>query len=201
MKYTYFLSRIVGLAALILVILFPMAHVAEAACHNATSLLAVGSSVSISSICTVAQDTIAVADYATSQNSVNDAVTTITAAVTINSGSAATSTLGSGSFNIGVGGSIAIGSTKAQVKPDYPVWVTDGDADGWVGTAWTLSTATASGKWRVGLLKSIATLDCNDAAFSATNTCYGAFYPAFYPSFGPYGGFSPYGSFYPMFSP
>jgi hypothetical protein len=187
-------------AALILIILFPMAKQTAAACFNGTSLFAVGSATSISSLCTISANTSEVSDFATGQNSTNTSVTTITAAVTVTSGTSGTTTFGSGSFVIGSGGSIAVGSTQAQVKPGYPAWLVDADAD-FYALNWTANTATAAGRQRLGLMKSVGTLDCNDNAYSTTNTCYAAFYPAFYPSFGPYGGFSPYSGFYPQFSP
>ncbi len=65
---------------------------------------------------------------------------------------------------------VAIGSSNAAVVLG-PVYIGDGEADGWAGS-WTLATATASGKRRLGLMRSFSTLDCNDAAYSVTNSCY-----------------------------
>lgn len=151
-----------------------------AACFDATTLAAIGNT-SISSPCTVAANTSEVNDYTTSENSVNAAVTTITAAVTVNSGTTGTTVFGSGSFSIGTGGSIAIGSTSVTIKPGYPVWVTDAEADGWPAD-WTFATATASGKRRLGLMRGL-TSDCSDAAYSEANSCY-SYGQAWYYSYG-----------------
>jgi hypothetical protein len=123
-----------------------------------------------------------------------------------------TQTIALGSILATGSGSIAI-ANGGKIYPGRGIWVADADGDGWGAGTYpspvsTFYTATASGRRRLSLMKS-HTSDCNDNAFSASNTCYSAFYPsfypafypAFYPSFGPYGGFSPYGGFYPQFSP
>jgi hypothetical protein len=118
--------------------------------------------------------------------------------LTVNSGQ----TVALGSILATGSGSISIPS-GGRILPGNGIWVGDVDGDGW-GTGTypsaisTFYSATASGRRRLSLMKS-TTADCNDNAYSVTNTCYSAFYPTFYPAF--YPAFSPYGSFYPQFGP
>jgi len=156
--------------------------------------------------CTIAAQTVEGTDTCTVSEAAgvaNTSTLTITSAITMNDGTAqAKTTLIAGKLSIGSGGSISLSTgANVQVRPGAGLWVTDGEADGWAATGFPLFSATASGKRRMCLMRSDTTVDCNDAAFSTTNTCYPAFSPygGFYPS--QYGGFSPYGSFYPQFSP
>lgn len=73
-------------------------------------------------------------------------------------------TLSGGSLSVQAGGALNLGAS----------WISDGDADNWATgfAAGNLFTATASGRRRLGLMSSTSTADCNDAAFSLTNTCY-----------------------------
>ena len=99
--------------------------------------------------------------------------TTSTAALTLSSGSitinnggvlrAASISLSGGTISLQNGGKIEPGS-------GHPLFVADGDGDGWA-TNFTLYTATASGRRRLGLMKGFATTDCNSSKYSATNTC------------------------------
>ncbi len=118
-------------------------------------------------------------------NGVTEASTTNTAtlslttggAITINNGgklSVGSLTIGSGSISVQSGG---------VIKASSPIWIKDGDSDGWVhafATTGEFLTATASGSRRLGLMKSYVTDDCNDAALSLTNTCYAYAQSAYY---------------------
>jgi hypothetical protein len=162
----------------------------------------------VNTTCTVAADTVEGIDTAETQedSTVNSAVLTVgsSGAITINSGSGGTTKFIFGSMSVTTGGSVSIGSTSVNILVGNGIWVTDGDGDGWANgfdVASDFFSATASGIRRFGHMLSDDTADCDDAAYSATNTCYGAFYPSFYPGFSPYGGFNPYNSFYPSFYP
>lgn len=96
------------------------------------------------------------------------------------------------------------GSTSAG-----PLWVVDGDADGWSANFTTTYTATASGRRRRSLMRGTTT-DCNDAAYLESNTCYsygqGYYYgygQGYYYGYGEgsyvYG--TPYHIFWPGFTP
>jgi len=150
---------------------YPVTQV-SAACLSPTAKVAAGGSASITENCTVAADTTEVYDYTTSENSINAAVITISATVTLNSGVSGNTTFGGGSYTLGAGGSIAVGGSNIQVKPGYPIWVADTDADGFPNSLSTLYTSTASGRRRLGLMRTTTT-DCNDNSFSLTNACSG----------------------------
>ena len=98
--------------------------------------------------------------------------------LTVNQG--ATLTLNAGQIlvinpgkGIAINGSIAI-NTTAQIKKTY-LWMTDVDGDGWPAniTQIAQNTAPANGRRRY-LMASVATPDCNDAAYSLTNDCGGS---------------------------
>lgn len=101
-----------------------------------------------------------------------------------------TLSLGGGYLTVQNGGQLSVGSSS------NPKWVADADADGWAAN-FTTYDATAAGRRRLGLMRSTTVADCNDNAYSVTNTCYTSFYPSFYPNFYP----SFYPSFYPTFYP
>ena len=130
-----------------------------------------------SSTCTIDADSTEVVESAQNDeaSTTNDGVLTVSGAITMNSGVSGTTTLAVGSFTLSGTGSIALGSTSVAIKlggtGGTATWVTDGDADGYAG-AWTYYTSTAAGRRRMGLMRSSVDLDCNDAAYSETNTCY-----------------------------
>lgn len=106
-------------------------------------------------------------------NPVNvESSTTNSAAITLGSGSAVTINNGGSLITNSLvlnGGTLAI-QTGGQARINAPLYVADADADGWPDS-WTMYTATASGRRRLGLMRSFGSLDCNAASYSATNTC------------------------------
>ena len=86
-------------------------------------------------------------------------------AITINNGG----TLAVNSLSI-TAGTIAIQS-GGQILLNAPLYVGDADADGW-STNFTLYTASASGRRRLGLMRNFTTVDCGDASYSTANSCY-----------------------------
>jgi len=99
----------------------------------------------------------------------------VSADITINSTSSGTTTLAVGSLTITTGGSIIIGTSNARIKINQPIYFSDADGDGW-GTDFNYSIATAPGKRRRSLMKSISLADCDDAdagtAGGTSNTYY-----------------------------
>ena len=85
-------------------------------------------------------------------------------AITINNGG----TLAVNSLSI-TAGTIAI-QTGGQIKFNTPLYVADADADGYP-VDFTLYTASASGRRRLGLMRSFATADCGDSTYSTANSC------------------------------
>lgn len=89
-------------------------------------------------------------------------------AITINNGG----TLAVNSLSI-TGGSIAI-QTGGQIKLNTPLYIADDDADGHA-VDFTLYTASASGRRRLGLMSNFTTVDCNDGSalvFTSHAQCY-----------------------------
>ncbi len=145
-----------------------------ATAHAACFTRAIGNTTQ-SAACTIAADTFECADKTAgnTESGNNNAVLTITAAITINSGTTGTTRLHAGSYSIGSGGSIAIGSSAVSIKvgSEGACFLTDGEADGWFLNT-TLQTATASGRRRLGVMRHHTTTDCSDTAYSETNTCW-----------------------------
>lgn len=100
-------------------------------------------------------------------SSANAATLTLNAgaSVTINTGGA----LASGSVVLN-GGTIAIAS-GGILEPGAPLYVADGDGDGWASNPATLYTATQSGRRRFSLMRSPTTADCSDTNYSTANQC------------------------------
>ncbi|MBI3577160.1 hypothetical protein HY086_03940 [Candidatus Gottesmanbacteria bacterium] len=141
--------------------------------HAACFTTAIGDKTN-SAACTIAADTFECDDKTTNntESGADNAVLTVsTAAITINSGSTGTTRLNVGSLSITSSGSISVGSSKVNIDLGTGCWVTDADVDGWAAN-FTLNTATASGKRRLGVMRHPSTTDCNDAAYSTTNTCW-----------------------------
>ena len=86
-------------------------------------------------------------------------------AITINNGG----TLAVDSISI-PSGSISI-QAGGQIKLNTPLYVADADADGYA-VGFTLYTASASGRRRLGLMRNFTTVDCGDASYSTANSCY-----------------------------
>lgn len=102
----------------------------------------------------------------------NEASTSNSASLTISGGGI---TINNGGIlrasNINLtGGTIAI-QTGGQINANSPIYITDADADGWP-LNFTLYTSTASGKRRLGLMRSYVTADCNDTNdYRVDNQC------------------------------
>jgi hypothetical protein len=129
-------------------------------------------------------DECAVDEAATANTST---LTVSAAALTVTAGTAGTTKLTTGSLVItGANASVTIDDPAAEVDVGNGMWVTDGDADGY-GLDTTYYAATASGKRRLCLMREApgTTLDCNDAAYSDTNSCWSyAYGQAWYYAYG-----------------
>lgn len=100
--------------------------------------------------------------------------TTNTASITVSNGAtltvAADQTIAVGSL-IPSDGSIAI-ITGGQIKIGSPLWMTDADNDGYPSATTQVIQATQpTNGQRRNLMASLATTDCNDGAYSTTNSC------------------------------
>lgn len=101
------------------------------------------------------------------------------------------STLNVGSISVTTGGSISqpVGARTINVGGvggSAPLWVGDADADGFATNYDTTYTATAAGRRRKYFMRGISN-DCNDNAYSTTNTCYAygqGYYQAYYYGYG-----------------
>ncbi len=144
------------------VIIFPTN--AKAACNFYASETTSNKNVNWSTSCTVA--TIEGADNANNVESLTSNSASLTlltgGAVTINS----TGSLVLGSLSLS-GGNTAI-QQGGSIQLGAPLYVSDADADGWPGS-FTFYSATASGKRRLGLMKSYSTADCNDNLYDAAS--------------------------------
>lgn len=138
-----------------------------AACNFHSSMTAANKSLaSWSSTCTIS-GVEGVDNPGNSETSTtNSAIITISGgAITINNGGF----LKSGTINLS-GGTIAV-QAGGQLNTNSPLYVSDNDTDGWPAN-FTLYSASAGGKRRLGLMKSYTTLDCNDVNdFKLTNCC------------------------------
>lgn len=136
-----------------------------AATCNITSI----GNVSISSsVCSIDSFTIEGIDIASTENATtNPATLTITdTAITINTNAS----LIAGTINLLGTSSVSVLATGASIKTGA-VWALDSDADGWPSNPLQLFDAPLAGRRRLGLMSSIATLDCNDGSSSVTNSC------------------------------
>lgn len=100
--------------------------------------------------------------------------TTNTGSLTLSNGASitinATGTLVVGQLNL-LSGSIAI-AQGGKILPGSAIYVTDADADGWASSFSTLTTATASGRRRLSLMRSTTATDCNDISdYRLNNQC------------------------------
>ncbi len=145
---------------------------AHAACTSSPTgdLPGWGPTVTLSS-CNKTISTVTGVDYASSEAS-----TTNTSALTLSGTSSLTINTGGhltvGSLVVSPGTSISIAS-GGEIKLNTPLYAPDADGDGWATSAVdavTLSTATASGKRRLSLMKGW-TADCGDSSFAESNVC------------------------------
>jgi hypothetical protein len=131
----------------------------------------------VSSACALTTDAIegtdgcAVDEAATA----NTATLTVSGAVlTVTAGTVGTTTLTTGNIIVtGANAGITIDDPAAQVLVGNGTWVADGDADGYALNT-TYYSATAAGRRRVCLMRAApgTTIDCNDASYSDTNSCW-----------------------------
>ena len=132
-----------------------------------------GGTYALDQSCSVTADTLEGLDYANNIETATANAATIAVptgvTLTVPSGIAGSTTLTTGTLSL-TGGAIVMGSSNAQIKLNTALYVADADADGWASNT-TYYTATASGKRRLGLMRSFSTLDCNDAAYSVANSC------------------------------
>ena len=147
--------------------LFTHPRVVEAACNFHQLMTSSTKDVSnFTSTCTIT----AVEGVDNPQNT--ETSTTTNASLTLGTNSAITinngGTLAVNSLSIPAG-SIAI-QTGGQIKLNTPLYVADADADGYA-VDFTLYTASASGRRRLGLMRSFTAADCGDATYSTANSC------------------------------
>ncbi|MGC9968588.1 MAG: fibronectin type III domain-containing protein [Minisyncoccia bacterium] len=90
--------------------------------------------------------------------------------LTINSGQTIVFDIGS-SFVLNGTGSLVLVGTGKLVK-SY-LWILDADGDGWPSTTTVVASSTSPGAGyrRLNLMLSRTVVDCNDGAYSLTNTC------------------------------
>lgn len=144
-------------------------HVLPKPVMASCGLKSIGNTTITDSVCSIDTGTVEGADIAANESSTsNTSVLTLSnTTITINTNA----TLAVGSIEAsGTTSSIVITASGASFMSGNGIWITDGDADGWAAS-FTLYTATASGKRRLGLMRSSTTADCGDAAYDTGNTC------------------------------
>lgn len=132
------------------------------------AITSIGSVSVSSSVCSIDSFTAEGIDIATSEQSTeNTATLTLTdTAITINTNAS----LITGTINLQGTSSVSVLATGASIKTGA-VWVLDADADGWPSSPIQLFDTPLAGRRRLGLMSSVATLDCNDGSASVTNSC------------------------------
>jgi hypothetical protein len=127
----------------------------------------------VSESCSITADSLDGLDYANNveEATTNPASITVPTGVTLTipSGILGSTILATGSLIL-TGGTVVVGSANAIVKLNTPLYAADADADGWPNDT-TYFTATASGRRRLSLMRSRATADCLDSAYSPGNSC------------------------------
>lgn len=148
-----------------IVITMCLPHQVSASC----AIKSIGNTSISSSVCSIDSNTIEGADIALTESSTtNTAVLTITnTAITINSNAG----LIAGTINLAGSSTISVLQSNTFIKTGG-IWIADADADGWASSITTLYAATASGRRRLGLMRSLVTADCNDTNdYRINNTC------------------------------
>lgn len=133
------------------------------------NLKSIGDTTLSNSVCSIDSGTIEGIDSATAEtSSTNTAVLTLdNSALTMNTNA----TLIVGSVRLLGTSSISTLASGITIKPGSAVWVNDTDADGWP-SSFTLYEATASGRRRLGLMRSSNYTDCNDTSdYRIDNQC------------------------------
>lgn len=119
--------------------------------------------------CSVDSNTAEGIDTASSETSTTNtaALTLSNSSITLNSGSE----LVTGFLKLTGNSTVSLLSGTSKILPGHAVWVSDADADGYAASLTNLYDATASGRRRLSLMRSVTTVDCNDASFNLTNSC------------------------------
>src|SRR3989344_1833903 len=130
----------------------------EASCN----LKSIGNAELSSSVCSIDAGTVEGADTAA-----NEASTTNTATLTLTDSDItiadnATLAVGSVTVSADATSSIVITASGASYVSGNGLWVDDSDADGWALSGFSLYAATASGRRRLGLMRSTSVNDCYD---------------------------------------
>ena len=140
-------------------------HPVSASC----AIKSIGDANISSSVCSIDSNTIEGADIAVTESSTtNTAILTITnTSITINTNAG----LIAGTVNLVGTSTISVLQSNTFIKTGG-IWIADADADGWASSVTTLYDATASGRRRLGLMRSLVTADCNDTNdYRVNNTC------------------------------
>ena len=140
-------------------------HPVSASC----AIKSIGNTSISSSVCSIDSNTIEGADIALTESSTtNTAVLTVTnTSITINTNAG----LIAGTVNLEGTSTISVLQSNTFIKTSG-IWIADADADGWASSVTTLYAATASGRRRLGLMRSLVTADCNDVNdYRINNAC------------------------------
>lgn len=127
----------------------------------------------VTTSCNIPTDSSVYVDYASTEGStVNSAIVQVgNSTITISPGSTTTTSLYTGSLKIAAGGSVVIGTaSQMKVGSATAYYMTDTDADGWPANL-TYYTATASGRRRASLMRSVTVPDCDDTTYNISNSC------------------------------
>ncbi len=141
--------------------------------HASCNIKTIGNTTLTDSVCSIDAGTVEGADTAASEGSTtNTSLLALTnSTVTINTNA----TLIAGSVALSGTSSVNVAASGVSLKPGSAVWVGDADADGWP-TDFTLYTATAAGRRRLGLMRSTSQADCTDGSFNEASAGLSTFY-------------------------
>ncbi len=141
--------------------------------HASCNIKTIGNTTLTDSVCSIDAGTVEGADIAANEGSTTNTsqLTLQNTTVTIN----ANATLIAGSMVLSGTSAINVAASGASLKPGNGIWVGDVDADGWP-TDFTLYTATAAGRRRLGLMRSTSQADCTDGSFNEASAGLSTFY-------------------------
>lgn len=151
--------------------LFARPSFAACSSNNSGDLPGWGPSVTLSS-CNKTISAPTGVDWTTLETGTNNtsALSLVNSSLTLNSGAV----LMTGSIELGSGANIAIDTLgNGVIKLGTPIYIADGDNDGWAPTAinsTTLYEATAAGRRRLAFMRAW-TADCGDTTYSTGNVC------------------------------
>jgi hypothetical protein len=137
--------------------------------YASCNIRTIGDKTLTSSVCAIDANTLEGVDRATNElASINTAALTLAnSAITINTNAG----LVAGTIQLQGTSTVSVLQTNAFLGTSG-LWVADADGDGWPATTTMLYQSTASGRRRLGLMKSMVTADCSDSTYSPTNTCF-----------------------------